>query len=240
MKQCHFSVILFSLSLALTAPAQDAPSISPSAQAHAQSGGGVEGFGGNGLIGTVTAVAADHYTIKTGAGERYTVHFSVNTRILKQTIQRPGDGGKGAGPQPLKPSEIKVGDAIGVMGEVDAAAKSIGAMMILQLDPQRARQMREMEASFGKTWLVGKVTAINETRITLIGSVDNAAHSFVAGKHTSFRKHREPVTLADVQVGDRVRVEGAVKDGAFIATDVTVMGMSLGGIPSLPRQSPPK
>jgi hypothetical protein len=188
-------------------------------------------------MGNVTGVAADHFTIKTDAGEIYAIHFSANTRILKQTIQRHGEG---MGPQPLKSSEIKVGDAVGVMGEVDAAAKTVGAALILQLNPERARQMREMQADYGKTWLMGKVTAINETKVTLRGSVDNAAHTFVADENTTFRKHREPVTLADVQVGDMARVEGAVKDGVFIAVSVTVREMPPGGTPSVPRQSPSK
>ena len=50
----------------------------------------------------------------------------------------------------------------------------------------------------------------------------------MADENTTFRKHREPVTLADVQVGDMVRVEGAVKDGIFVAASVSVMGMRPG------------
>jgi hypothetical protein len=88
---------------------------------------------GRGLSGTVTEVAADHYTIKTDAGETYTVHFSANTRILKQAAgmrgagERRQGGGEGGGnpPQMLKSTDIKVGDAIAAMGEIDAAAKSV-------------------------------------------------------------------------------------------------------------------
>jgi hypothetical protein len=94
-------------------------------------------------------------------------------------------------------------------------------------------------ASYGKTWLQGKVTAINETKVTLLGMVDNAAHTFVADEDTTFRKRREPITLADVQVGDMVRVEGAVKDGIFVAASVAVMGMPPGGTPSVPRDAAP-
>lgn len=250
MKLRLLSAILFCLLLTMAASAQDTPAVPSAGQPPAHGGGGGYGqrggrggwggggFGGNGMMGTVTAVAADRYTIKTDAGETYTVHFSANTRILKQTIQRGGEG-RGNPPQPLKPSEIKVGDAIGVMGEVDTAAKSVGAVAIMQLDPERARQMHEMQASYGKTWLMGKVTAINETKVTLMGSVDNAAHTFAADENTSFRKHREPVTLADVQVGDVVRVEGAVKDGVFWAATVAVMGMPPGGTPTVPRDTAP-
>jgi hypothetical protein len=133
---------------------------------------------GRGLTGTVTEVASDHYTVKTDTGETYAVHFSANTRILKQTAgmgQGMGRGmgggmGRGAGgnrPESLKPTDIKVGDAIAAMGEVDATAKSVDAMMILKIDPERAKQMREMQASYGKTWLQGKVTAIEGVKVTL-------------------------------------------------------------------------
>ncbi len=100
--------------------------------------------------------------------------------------------------------------------------------------------MREMQANYGKTWLVGKVTAIEEVKVTLLGSVDNAAHSFVANENTTFRKRRDPITLADIQVGDTVRVEGAVKDGTFVATTVTAMVRSrVEPFPALPNPDSP-
>jgi archaellin len=83
------------------------------------------------------------------------------------------------------------------------------------------------------------VTAINETKVTLLGSVDNAAHAFVADEDTTFRKRREPITLADVHVGDMVRVEGAVKEGIFVAASVAVMVMPQGGTPTVPREAAP-
>ena len=229
--------------------------------------GGYGGMGaGRGFTGTVTEVASDHYSVKTESGETYTVRFSASTRMLKQPAGMGGgqgrgggqgaDAGQGAGggqgrggyggmgrggnpPQPIKASDIKVGDAIGAMGEVDANAKSVVATTIVQLDPERARLMREVQANYGKTWLMGKVTAIDGTQVTLLGSVDNAAHSFVADENTTFRKRRDPVTLADIQVGDVLRAEGALKDGSFTATSVMVVGMPPGGTPSVPRNGPP-
>jgi hypothetical protein len=99
--------------------------------------------GGGGITGTVTEVAADHYIIKTDGGETYTIHFSANTRIMKQTARQRGEGG-GNPPQTLKSTDIKVGDAVAALGEVDAAVKSVGAVVVLQLDPERAKQIREM------------------------------------------------------------------------------------------------
>ncbi|MGA2217217.1 MAG: DUF5666 domain-containing protein [Terracidiphilus sp.] len=221
-------------------------------------GGGGGMMGGRGVIGTVTEVAADHYTIKTDTGLTYTVHYSANTHILKQQPPPPGSaqgngqgrgagrggewaGGQGGGaaegrggnpPQPIKPTDIKVGDAITAMGEVDANAKSVGAVAIVQLDPERAKQMREMQANYGKTWIMGKVTAIDGVKVTLMGALDEKAHSFVADENTTFRKRRDPITLADIQVGDTVRAEGAIKEGLFLATSVNAMSPPQGGPPT--------
>jgi hypothetical protein len=211
------------------------------------------GMGGHGVTGSVIAVAPSYYTVKTEAGEIYKVNFGVNTRILKQTIRNRGDGGpRGEGaqgseggnrqrpaPETIKPTDIKVGDAVAAIGEVDPAAKSVGAVVVLQIDPERAKMMREQEANYGKTWLMGKVTAINETQVSILGSLDKAVHVFAADEDTTFRKHREPVTLADLQVGDIVRVEGAVKSGNFVAASVTVMNMNAARPQAGPHETPP-
>jgi hypothetical protein len=60
----------------------------------------------------------------------------------------------------------------------------------------------------------------------------------VADENTSFRRRREPVTLADIQVGTNVRVDGAVKEGVFVASAVNVMGPPVTGGPA-PREGPP-
>ena len=116
--------------------------------------------------------------------------------------------------------KIMKGSGYGVL--TDILLGIVGAIVIMQIGPERARQMREMQANFGKTWLMGKVTAINEVKVTLQGQ-DNVTHSFVADENTSFRKRREPITLADIQIGDMVRTEGTIRNGAFLATSVAVI-----------------
>jgi Domain of unknown function (DUF5666) len=274
MKVRFLSAFVVGIALGVAASAQDSTAPPPSgppptqSQGGGQRGGGRGGWGGGmgsgmgmgrGLTGTVTEVAADHYTIKTETGENYVVHYSANTRIMKQQPRAAGEGGarargdagsgSGAGggygggggnpPTPLKSTDIKVGDAIAAMGEVDATAKSVGATVVMQIDPERAKQMREMQANYGKTWLMGKVTAIDGVKVTLMGVVDSTAHSFVADENTTFRKRRDPITLGDIQVGDTVRVDGAIKDGAFVATAVNAMGPPPGGAPNGPRNGPP-
>jgi preprotein translocase subunit YajC len=202
--------------------------------------------GARGVLGAVTEVTAEHYTIKTDSGESYTVHYSANTRIMKQPAGggrrfgangAAGQGNRGAAgsgadnadggqiqqPQPLKPTDIKVGDFITAGGEMDTAAKSIGAIFIMQVDPERAKQMREMQANYGKTWLAGRITAIDGTRITIEGAVDHAPHAIEVDEDTSFRQRRDAITLADIKPGQQLRAEGAVKEGVFRATTVMAM-----------------
>jgi hypothetical protein len=198
------------------------------------------GMGGRGVGGTVSEVAADHYTIKTLTGETFTVHYSVNTRVLKQPARRMGAEAVHVPPEEIKPADIRVGDAIMAVGEIDAAAKSVGAVTVLKIDPERAREMREMQANFGKTWLAGRVTEVKDTKVTLHSQMDDADHTFVANENTSFRSRRAPVTLADIEVGANVRVEGAVKEGVFVAANVNVMGPPASGGPTPPEGPPPQ
>jgi hypothetical protein len=261
------------LALTAAAVAQDPGSAPASGQSSNQNSGQGNGGGhgqrggrggmgggmmGRGLMGTITEVAADHYTIKTETGDVYTVHFSADTRITRQPAGmrgpgagrggqgeggrggygRGGYGGGGNPQQEIKATDIKVGDAIAAAGDIDATTKSVGATRIVQLDPEAVKRMQDLAASYGKTWLQGKVTAINGTTITLTGALDNAPHTVVADENTIFRRRREPITLADIQVGDTVRTEGALKDGVFTATAVGV-GSMMGGPPPSGPAGPP-
>lgn len=250
MKLRLVSAIVFVLALGATAWGQDnsAPlaSQNPPMQNAPGAGRGIR-MGptlGSSVAGTVTGVAADHLTIKTFHGDTYTIEYNANTRFMKQPPGAAGGrraggyGMRGNPPEPIKASDIKAGDAIAAMGEVDASAKSVGAVGVVVLNAERAKRMEQMEADYGKTWLMGKVTAIDGVKLTLRGSVDNAAHSFVADENTSFRQRRQPITLADIKQGAMVRVEGALKDGVFTATMVNVMPPP-GAMTRMPRNAPP-
>jgi hypothetical protein len=67
---------------------------------------------------------------------------------------------------------------------------------------------------------MGTVTAVNGVKVTLQGSVDNSAHTVVVNESTTFRDTRKSTTLADIKVGHTVRVDGAPKDGTFVAISV--------------------
>ncbi len=245
MKRCLASALLLVLALSVFAHAQDDANPLASQGPEMESmppaiGRGAGPGGGGGVAGTVTEVAPDRFTIRTFRGETYTIHYSANTRIVKQ---QPGQRGAsrmgGNPPQPIQAGAIQVGDRIAAMGAIDTGAKSVGAVGVVLLDPERARQMEKLEAGYGKTWLMGRVTAIEGTRLTLLGSLDRQTHTLVADENTRFRKRRVSISLADIGIGDVLRAEGAVQKGVFTATSVNVMPAP-GTLARVPRNAPPQ
>ncbi|WP_109489441.1 hypothetical protein [Occallatibacter savannae] len=186
------ALLLASIALSLSSqvpPTQDERSLGVGGS------GMMGGFAGAGLAGTVTEIAPDHFTVKTESGDLYTAYYSVNTRIMKAPPRPANDRDRDRYvglPISIKASDIKIGDAIAASGEMDPPAKSIGAIAIIQLDPETVRRMRQMRANYGKTWLLGRVTAIHQTAITIQGGPDNATHTFSADENTTFRKRRDP------------------------------------------------
>ncbi len=175
------------------------------------SGGGMMG-NGRGVGGTVTAVSGSTITIKTEEGDTYQILTSANSRIMKRVDRQP---------EPVKITDIHVGDALMAGGEVDAKAKTVGAVFVMLLTPEQAAQAKKRREEFGKTWTAGEVTAIKDTDIT-IKRMDGVAQTVSVDENTSFKKRGDSITLADIQVGDRVTAQGALKGTTFVATAVNI------------------
>jgi hypothetical protein len=176
-------------------------------------GGMGQAFGkGNGVRGTVTAAAAGSFTIHTDEGDTYKVLYSPNTRLMKDR-------------QPIEAADVHVGDMLMAGGLVDTKAKTVGAVVLLDIDAQEVRKAR---AAFGKTWVMGKVTAVHELKITIERAGDKQAQTVTVDENTSFRKHREDVTLADIKVGDFISAEGALHADIFLATNLRIMDPETG------------
>lgn len=183
--------------------------------------------------GTVTAAAADHLTIKTDSDEIYQVTLTPNTRLMKDR-------------QPVKAADVKVGDGVGAMGELDAPKKTLHALFVAVVDAEQVKKMRE---DLGKTYITGKVTAIDDVKLT-VTRPDHVSQVIEVDETTSFRKGRgrrrgataesspavasgnaageadgsgEMVTLADVKVGDMIAGRGSVKHGIFVPTNLAIL-----------------
>jgi len=211
VKHLILPMLLFTV-ISISAHAQDAPP--PGGWGGGQRGGTEGGIpGGRGTGGVVTAISGSTITIKTEEGDTYQVLTSANSRIMKQR-------------EPIKITDIHVGDALMAGGQIDAKAKTIGAVFVAVLTPEQAAQAKKMRDEYGKTWTAGEVTAIKDTDIT-VKRRDGVSQTISVDENTSFKKHRDSITLADIQVGDRLMAQGAVKGSSFLATSVTV-GMGLG------------
>jgi hypothetical protein len=201
-------------------------------------GRGEMAFSGQRIQGTVTATAADHLSIKTETGEAYEVAITPNTRMMKER-------------QPAKVTDVKAGDGVVAMGELDSSKKTVHALFVAIVDAEQVKKLRE---NLGKTYITGKVTAIDDVKLT-IQRPDNVSQVIEVDETTSFRKGRrrgatmiqgggasvpggtgasaepwagianagESITLADVKVGDMVAGQGSVKHGVFVPTNLTVL-----------------
>jgi hypothetical protein len=167
---------------------------------------------GNGVRGTVTAAAANHFTIRTDEGDTYQVLYSPNTHLMKDR-------------QPIAAADVHLGDMLIAGGIVDAKAKTVGAVFVVDID---AKEVRDARAAFGKTWVMGKVTAIHELKITIERAGDKQAQIVAVDENTSFRKRREDVTLADVKVGDNISAQGALHADTFVASTLRIMSPGAG------------
>ncbi len=188
--------------------------------------GGMMGPNGKGVMGTVTAVTADGFTVKTPDGEAWKVTVGPNTRIVHE---------REAG----SISDLKPGFGVGAFGQADTTTPN--TLHALFASYQTAAEVKARMADFGKTWMGGKVTAVDGTKITITvqrpGQAAPSTSTMVVDETTSFKKGREEVTLADLKAGDYVMGKGGVKDGSFVPTELTIRapggrrGGMVGGAP---------
>jgi hypothetical protein len=138
-------------------------------------GGAVGQFAGmQRASGEVTAVAGANITIKTEDGSTLTVVTTDNTRMMK---------GRGV---TVKVADVKAGDGVMAAGNLDAPNKTIHAAVLFVTD---AAQVKALKENLGKTYIVGKVTAIDLDNAKMtIERPDHVSQTIGFDESTSFRR----------------------------------------------------
>jgi hypothetical protein len=210
------------------------------AMVHAQDADGMQQgeHGGRGAFagmqrvqGEVMTVAGPTLTVKTEDGATMQIVTTDNTRVMK---------GRG---NTVKVADLKVGDGVMAAGILDAPNKTLHAAFVFATD---AAQLKAMKENLGKTYIVGRVTAIDMDNAKMtVERPDHVSQVIGFDETTSFRRGGrgmrfgaggagapaaeapeaggESITLADIKVGEMVRGTGSVKGGTFVPTELVVM-----------------
>lgn len=228
------------LSSAMAALLLIAPSPSLHAQQPDQRPMGRGRFAGMQRVGgEITAVAAPNLTVKTEEGNTVQVVTTDNTRMMKSSGEGRGPGSAVT----VKLTDLKPGDGVMAMGQLDDSTHTLHAAMLFATDAAVLQQMRE---NLGKTYITGRVTAIDvdNARMT-VERPDHVSQTIGFDETTSFRRGRgrrgmmgggaqggpppaapegqdNSITLADIHVGDNVSGRGFVKNGTFVPTELVV------------------
>ncbi len=143
----------------------------PDAQTSAGQGGMGGGRRGGGVRGTVTSVSGSNIILKNEQGETWTIVTTDNTRVRL-------DG------QTAAVSAVKPGDEAMAVGMPDNDKHEVHAMMVVDVS---AAMVAKAKANLGKTYITGRITAINETQLTILRS-DRVSQVISLDETTSLRK----------------------------------------------------
>jgi hypothetical protein len=204
------AVVILAAGLTGIAMGQDMPPAGAPPQNGQRMG---RGMGGEfrGVGGEITAIEGSTITLHTFRGGTAKVKVTGSTIIRKEGAE-------------AKLSDYKVGDRIMVGGEQDKDGVWIAQRMGQGRGGQGGGGMggqRPAPEDNGKTYILGAVTKIDGTRLT-VRKPDGTEQVVEVDDDTSFHnERRESVTLADVKVGDMVRGQGAAKDGVFVPKQLT-------------------
>jgi hypothetical protein len=186
--------------LAMASRAQDAPP-----------GGGRQQFAGmQRANGEITAITPGRITLKTEAGASMDIITTDNTRIMK---------GRG---ETLKFADLKIGDGITAAGNLDAPNKTLHAALLFIVDAEQIKQLKE---NLGKTYIAGKVTAIDLDNAKMtVERPDHFAQTIGFDETTSFKRGGRGIGnmmggTGGFQGGGAPSEGGARRSGASPASD---------------------
>jgi uncharacterized protein DUF5666 len=182
-------------------------------------------------LGTVTAVASNSLTLKTDAGQMVTVSVADGVRILQLA---PGSTDLKTA-QAIVLKDIAVGDRVLVNGKAGDDASSFAASRVILMKSSDIAQKHEAEqADWQKRGTGGIVSAVDAGSGMLTVALGTRKVAVTTSSSTQFRRYAgdsvkfedaKPGTLAQIQVGDQLRVLGTKsEDGSSIPAEVVVSG----------------
>jgi co-chaperonin GroES (HSP10) len=190
-------------------------------------------------LGTVKAVTGNNLTLKTDAGQEVVVSVADGARILQLA---PGSTDLKTA-QTIALKDIAVGDRVLVNGKSGDTASSFEASRVILMKSSDITQKHEAEqADWQKRGTGGIVSAVDAGTGTLTVTVGAKKMAVTTTSKTQFRRYAgdsvkfedaKPGTLAQIQVGDQLRVLGTKSDdGSSIPAEVVVSGsfMNLAGL----------
>jgi co-chaperonin GroES (HSP10) len=190
-------------------------------------------------LGTVAAVTGNNLTLKTDAGQEVVVSVADGTRILQLA---PGSTDLKTA-QTITLKDIATGDRVLVNGKAGDTASSFEASRVILMKSSDIAQKREAEQTDwqkrGTGGIVSAVdagtgTAVDAGTGTLTVAIGAKKVAVTTTDKTQFRRYAgdsvkfedaKPGTLAQIQVGDQLRVLGTKSDeGLSISAEVVVSG----------------
>ena len=188
------------LSARMSAQTSDQPGAQPGGQnpGGQRRGGGFGGRGGGQAVqGTVTAASGNKLTVKTDAGDSYDISLSDGARVMENG-------------QAIKLSDIKPGDSVMAMGQVDAAKKTVEARMVNATDAATVAKARE---NLGRTYISGRITAIDAENLKItVMRRDNVSQAIAVDDGTSFQRGNSGVA-ADYAAAGGSTLGGGMRMG---------------------------
>ena len=182
-------------------------------------------------LGTVTTIAGNSLTLKTEAGQIVTVSVAEGVHILQLA---PGSTDLKTA-QAIALKDIAVGDRVLVNGKAGEDAGTFAASRVILMKSSDIAQKHEAgQADWQKRGTGGIVSAVDAGTGMLTVAVGARKVAVTTSSSTQFRRYAgdsvkfedaKPGTLAQIQVGDQLRVLGTKsEDGSSIPAEVVVSG----------------
>lgn len=164
--------VLAMLLLAGPLHAQDLPA--PPAPPAGRGGGQFAGM--QRVAGEITAVSGNTVALRSEDGSTVSIVTTENTRVMK---------GRGV---TVKVADLKPGDGVMAVGNLDAPNKTLHAAMLFATD---AAQLKALRENLGRTYIAGRVTAVDldNARMT-VERTDHVKQTIGFDETTSFRRGR--------------------------------------------------